>query len=87
MQAAISAIAPMIESLPVVGPAAKRAGLTNAAKLSEAIVVATDGTKATVLELQEAIRKGELREIKKYGRQLEEAVGKLKLALRHESDA
>jgi hypothetical protein len=87
IQTTIATVAPMIESLPVVGPAARRAGLTNAAKLSEAIVVATDGAKATVLELQGAIRKGDIREIAKYGKQLEEAVAKLKLALKHDADA
>lgn len=87
IQLAIAAVAPMIESLPVVGPAAKRVGLTNAAKLSSAIVAATEGTKSTVLNLQEAIRKGNLQEIRKYGRQLEEAVANLKAALKHEPDA
>jgi hypothetical protein len=87
LHTAIALVAPMLESLPVVGPAAKRAGLTDAAKLSDAIVSATDGTKTTVIQLQEAIRKGDLREIKKYGRQLEEAVTTLKLALRNDADA
>ncbi len=86
IQTAISVVAPMVESLPVVGPAAKRAGLTDAAKLSAAIVAATEGTKATVLQLQEAIRQGDLREIKKYGKQLEEAVSNLKAALRQNDD-
>lgn len=87
IQNAVSLVAPMLESLPVVGPAAKRAGLTDAAKLSNVIVTATDGTRTTVIQLQEAIRQGDLREIKKYGKQLEEAVSSLKLALRNEPDA
>lgn len=85
IHATISTVAPMIESLPVVGPAAKRAGLTNAAKLSEAIIDATDGTKAVVLELQGAIRKGDIQEISRYGNLLKEAVAKLKVALRNEA--
>ncbi|MDY0057497.1 MAG: hypothetical protein RBS46_14480 [Methyloversatilis sp.] len=87
IQKAVAVVAPMVEALPIVGPAAKRVGLTDATKLSSAIVAATEGTKATVIQLQEAIRKGDLREIKKYGRQLEEAVASLKLALRNEADA
>lgn len=87
IQDAVSLVAPMLETLPVVGPAAKRVGLTDAAKLSSAIVTATDGTRTTVIQLQEAIRRGDLREIKKYGKQLEEAVSSLKLALRNEPDA
>jgi hypothetical protein len=86
IQNAISVVVPMVESLPVVGPAAKRAGLTNAATLSTAIVSATEGTKTTVLQFQEAIRQGNLREIKKYGKQLEEAVANLKTALRESAD-
>ena len=87
IQRVIAIVAPMLESLPVVGPAAKRAGLTDAAKLSSAIVTATDGTKETVIQLQEAIRKGDLHEIQKYGLQLDEAVTNLKLALRQDADA
>lgn len=86
IQETVAAVAPMLESLPIVGPAAKRAGLTDAVKLSTAIVAATDGTKITVINLQEAIRKGDLREIKKYGKQLEEAVSNLKFALRDEKN-
>ena len=80
-------IVPMIDSLPVVGSAAKRAGLTDSTKLSSAIVSATKETKTTVLELQEAIRKGDLKGIQEYGRQLEETVSNLKLALRSQPDA
>jgi hypothetical protein len=87
IQKAVAVVAPMLESLPVVGPAARRAGLTDATRLSSAIVAATDGTRTTVIQLQDAIRKGDLREIKTYGRQLEEAVSSLKLALRNEADA
>jgi hypothetical protein len=87
IQKAVSVVAPMLEALPVVGPAAKRAGLTDATKLSSAIVTATDGTRITVIQLQDAIRKGDLKEIKKCGKQLEEAVSSLKLALRNEADA
>ncbi len=86
IQIAVTVVAPMIESLPLVGPAARRVGLTDAARLSGAIVAATDGTKIIVMKLQEAIRKGDLREINKYGTQLEEAVSSLKLALRNDSD-
>jgi len=50
-------------------------------------VTATDGTKETVIQLQEAIRKGDLHEIKKYGLQLDAAVTNLKLALRQDADA
>ena len=87
IQLGIKIIVPMIESLPVLGPAAKRAGLTDSTKLSSAVASATKGTKTTVVELQEAIRKGDLKEIQEYGRQLEEAVSRLKLALRSQPDA
>lgn len=85
IQVTISIVVPMIESLPGVGPIIKRFGLTNVTKLSEAIVVATDGTKAIVLELQEAIRKGDLKEILHYEKQLEVAVRKLKAELKNET--
>jgi hypothetical protein len=87
IQLGIKIITPMIESLPVVGPAAKRAGLTDSTRLYSAIVSATEGTKTTVRELQEAIRKGDLKGIQEYGKQLEEAVSNLKFALRSQPDA
>jgi hypothetical protein len=87
IQLGIKIITPMIESLPVVGPAAKRAGLTDSTRLYSAIVSATKGTKTTLVELQEAIRKGDLKGIQEYGRQLEQAVSNLKLALRSQPDA
>jgi hypothetical protein len=87
IQLGIKIITPMIESLPVVGPAAKRAGLTDSTRVYSAIVSVTEGTKTTVLKLQEAIRKGDLKGIQEYGRELEEAVSSLKLALRSHPDA
>jgi hypothetical protein len=87
IQLGIKIITPMIDSLPVVGPAAKRAGLTDSTRLYSAIVSATKGTKTTVLELQEAIREGDLKGIQEYGRQLEEAVSNLKIALRSQPNA
>jgi len=87
IQRTIEVVAPMIESLPIVGPAAKRAGLTSGTRLSSAIVAATEGSKATVLQLQEAIRKGEPKDIRRYGKQLSQAVDNLKVALRQQPDA
>lgn len=87
IQRAVEVVAPMVESLPVVGPAAKKAGLTSSAKVSSVIVAATETTKETVLHLQEAIRKGDLREIQKYGKQLDQALSELKYALKVDADA
>lgn len=87
IQLAVEAIAPYIESLPVVGQAAKNAGLTNSAKVSAVIISATDNTKETVLCLQEAIRKGNLKEIQKYGKQLDQALSELKIALKVDQDS
>ena len=86
VQSAIDAVSPLIESLPVVGPAAKKSGLTDSGKVSAVIVAATEGTKETVFRLQEAIRTGDLKEIQKYGRQLEMVLVELKNALGTEED-
>ena len=82
VQRAIDSVSPLIEALPVVGPAAKKAGLTDSARLSTVIVAATEGTKEVVLRLQEAIRTGDLDEIQKYGKQLDVALTDLKVALK-----
>lgn len=87
IQRAIDAVAPYIESLPVVGQAAKKAGLTNSATISAVIVAATENTKETVICLQGAIRKGDLKEIQRYGRQLDQALSELKAALKVDADA
>ena len=86
IQQAIDVVAPLIESLPVVGQAAKKAGLTDSTKVSSVIVSATESMKITVLHLQEAIRKGDLKEIQKYGRQLDLALFELKSTLKADAD-
>jgi|GEM_PF-2349858 len=87
VQKAIETVSPMIESLPVIGPAAKKVGLTDSAKLSVVIVAATEGTKEVVLGLQEAIRTGDLKAIQKYGKQLDIALRDLKIALKVDAEA
>lgn len=86
IQQAVDAIAPLIESLPVVGQAAKKSGLTDSARVSSVIVSATENTKNVVLHLQEAIRAGDLKEIQKYGKQLDTALSELKSALKTNPD-
>jgi hypothetical protein len=87
VQKAIETISPMIESLPVIGPAAKKVGLTDSAKVSAVIVAATQGTKDVVFRLQEAIRTGDLKGIQKYGKQLDSALADLKVALKGDEAA
>lgn len=87
IQRAVEVVAPLIESLPVVGQVAKKAGLTNSVRVSAVIVAATENTKETVLRLQEAIRRGDLKEIQKYGKQLDRALSELKAALKADADA
>lgn len=86
IQKAVEAISPMIEALPIVGQAAKNSGLTNAAKVSGVIVDATETTKEVVLEVQEAIRSGNLKAIEAYTAKLEDALKNLKTALKAESN-
>ena len=79
---AVDTVTPMIESLPVIGAAAKLTGLTDAAKISGAIVSATESTQEIVINLQQAIRSGDLETINKYASQLEISMKTLKGALR-----
>jgi hypothetical protein len=55
--------------------------------VSSVIVAATESTKETVMHLQEAIRMGDLREIQKYGKQLDHALSELKSALKSDAEA
>jgi hypothetical protein len=84
IQKAVEVIGPTIEEMPVVGPVIKKAGLTDAAKLSSVIVGATDNTKEIVNGLQQAIRSGDLKAIKSYTQKLEAALVALKTALKVE---
>lgn len=85
IQKAIETVSPMIEALPLVGPAARSAGLTDSAKISGLIVSTTESTKDVVLGLQDAIRSGNLKAIQLYTMKLESVLAELKTSLR--SDA
>lgn len=87
VQKAVETVSPMIESLPIIGPAARNSGLTNAAKVSGVIVGATETTKEIVLEIEEAIRSGDLKALDAYASKLEAALVSLKSALKVDSDA
>ncbi len=82
LQKAVSTVIPMIESLPIIGAAAKDAGLTDSSKISGVIVGATENTQEIVVQLQKAIRSGDLEAINKYASALEVSMDKLKTALK-----
>lgn len=82
LQKAVESVIPTIESLPIIGVAARITGLTEATKISGAIVSATDNTQEVVVQLQKAIRSGDLEAINRYASQLEVSMDKLKSALK-----
>jgi len=86
IQEAVDAVAPVLEAWPVLGEAARKAGLTNSARMASIIVAATESTKEIVQNLQEAIRVGDLKEVRTYGRQLDHALSQLKSVLSADSD-
>ncbi|QCP54713.1 hypothetical protein FAZ95_38295 [Trinickia violacea] len=86
IQAAIEVITPLLEKWPPVRELAKKAGLTDSAKAASVIVAATEGTKETIQNLQEAIRLGDLKEVKKYGKQLDRLLADLKSVLKADGD-
>jgi hypothetical protein len=83
---AVDAVAPYIENVPFIGDAAKKAGLTSSVNISTVIVTLTDSTKNTVLSLQSSIREGNLKDIQKYGKQLELTLKELRAALQSDTD-
>lgn len=87
VQKAVETVSPLIEALPIVGPAAKSIGLTDAARISEVIVDATESTKDVVNDLQEAIQSGNLKAIKAYSFKLEATLASLKTALKVDAGA
>jgi len=82
VQKTLELIVPLIESIPVVGSAAKRAGLDNTTRISSMVVDATESAKIVVMNFQTAVESGDLREIKKYAKTLREATATLKTALK-----
>ncbi len=87
VQKAVETVSPMIESLPIIGPIAKNSGLTDAARISGVIVEGTETTKEIVVEMQKAIRSGDLKALERYASKLEGALSSLKAALKADSDA
>ena len=83
VQKAVSTVLPMIESLPIIGAAAKDAGLTDSSKISGVIVGSSmESTQEVVVQLQKALRSGDLEAINRYASALEVSMDKLKNALK-----
>ncbi|WP_444935232.1 hypothetical protein ACJJIW_11635 [Microbulbifer sp. JMSA004] len=73
---------PIIEGLPLVGDKAKEWGLNDASRISGIIVDTTENTKNLVTEVKEALIKGDLKKLKSYSKDLQQAVDTTKEALK-----
>jgi len=82
IQRGVKTVLPLIERLPIVGPAARNSGLAEAAKLSDAIVGITESAKNTIRELEDAIRSGDLNRLRNYSTNLSEAITSLSSMLK-----
>lgn len=86
IQKDIETVSPIIESLAVIGAAAKFAGITDAAKFPAVIVDTTEATKEIVLKIQKAIAYGDLKALDVYAVKRDVALSNLREALRGNDD-
>lgn len=81
-QRGVKTVLPLIEKLPILGPAARNPGLAEAAKLSDAIVGITESATHTIRELEDAIRSGDLKRLREYYAGLSDAIASLRSMLK-----
>ncbi|MBL8352856.1 MAG: hypothetical protein JNL87_21380 [Burkholderiaceae bacterium] len=86
-QRTFTAAAPILEKIPIVGPAYKRSGFVDFSEISSRLAMATLESNNRIRLLQDAIRNADLRGIQEYGRQLDAALVRLRSTLNIETDA
>jgi hypothetical protein len=82
VQRGVETLLPVIDRVPVIAAALRSSGLADAARMSAAKIVAiTEGTADTIRELDGAIRRGDLKELQRYGAKLSFAIQRLRAML------